>query len=148
MHQLARQELQSAGGAPVLREVGLVEGVEQMSVFYGIDGTSRTGAGFALTCTRPTDCNPGPDGTADTYTATPTAGTPGQDQWAQVVIVRLNLLVRASAPTAGYDDSSKTYDLGGGATWNCTTAGASCNYKRHMFSQQIQIRNLSGRRSG
>lgn len=138
---LARQELQAGTGGPILREVGLVEGVEQMTVFYGINNLSRTGT--PVGCETP-GCANGPDGIADAYTATPAT----LQQWQRVVMVRLNLLVRASSPTAGYDDTAKSYDLGGGVIWNCAAAAAPCNYKRHLFSQQIQVRNVASRRSG
>jgi type IV pilus assembly protein PilW len=138
---LARQELQPDGG-PSMREVGLVEGVEQMTVFYGLDDLSR--GGTPVGCEQPGACANFPDGIADNYTATPANLT----EWSRVVMVRLNLLVRASSPTAGYDDSPKSYDLGGAAAWNCIAAGAPCNYKRHIFSQQIQVRNIASRRSG
>jgi type IV pilus assembly protein PilW len=138
---LARQELQAGAGGPIVREVGLVEGVEQMTVFYGIDNLSR--GGLPVGCELPV-CANGPDGIADMYTAAPADLT----AWSRVVMVRLNLLLRASAPTPGHDDSSKSYDLGGAVAWNCVAAGAPCNYKRHIFSQQIQVRNIAGRRSG
>jgi hypothetical protein len=110
-------------------------------VFYGIDNLTRTGTPVA--CEVP-GCTNGPDGIADMYTATPATLL----QWQRVVMVRLNILVRASTPTAGYDDSTKSYDLGGGVVFNCTANAAPCNYKRHIFSQQIQVRNVASRRSG
>jgi type II secretory pathway pseudopilin PulG len=137
---LVRQEWQSG---PVLRETTLVEGVEQMGVLYGYDNLSA--AGNAVACSYASQCDPNsPDGVADSYSATPpTAANTGQ-----VVTVRLNLLIRAPSPTAGYDDSVKTYDLGGAVFWNCVTAGAPCNYHRHIFTQQIQVKNSEVRRGG
>jgi type IV pilus assembly protein PilW len=149
---LVRQEWQSSAAGPILRETSLVEGVEKMSVVYGLDTLNgltpvtpgcnyRGGAG----------CTVAPDGVADFYTATPppVADPPPAVpnlNWQMVVTVRLNFLVRATAATAGYDDSVKTYDLSGGVTFKCTTAGAPCNYHRHLFSEVVQVKNISGRR--
>jgi type II secretory pathway pseudopilin PulG len=137
---LVRQEWQSG---PILRETTLVEGVEQMGVLYGYDNLSATAQPVA--CSYAFQCDPNsPDGVADTYSATP----PTAVNASQVVTVRLNLLIRAPSPTAGYNDSVKTYDLGGAVFWNCATAGAPCNYHRHIFTQEIQVRNAEVRRGG
>jgi hypothetical protein len=139
---LVRQEWQSG---PVLRETALVEGVEQIGILYGYDNQSATGAPVA--CSFAGQCDPNsPDGVADTYSATPPTLANSQ----QVVTVRLNMLIRAPAPTAGYDDSVKSYDLGNAVRWNCNNpvGTAPCNYHRHIFSQLIQVRNAALRRGG
>jgi type IV pilus assembly protein PilW len=123
---LVRQELQGSA----MTEVALAEGIERMSLLYGIDN-----AGVA-----------GPDGVADTFTATPAAA-----DWANVVAVRVSLLVRASSRTAQHDDSNKTYDLDGDNVidYRCTTditTPAPCTYKRKVFSQLFQLRNIAQRR--
>jgi type IV pilus assembly protein PilW len=152
---LVRQEWQSTAGGPVLREVGLVEGVEKMNVVYGMDSMNG-GTPVTPGCNSASGAcaGTGPDGIADFYTVTPPpvadlppAAPAPSITWQTVVTVRLNFLVRATAATAGYDDSVKTYDLSGGVTFNCTAAGAPCNYHRHLFSQVVQVKNISGRRS-
>lgn len=127
---LVRQELD--GTAMVER--ALAEGVEQISFQYGID-------------TLPA---PDGDGIADRYTADPlsVAG----DGWGRVVTVRVTLLVRSPTPTAGHDDSSKSYDLDGDGVpdFTCTdivaTQPAACQHKRALFSHVIQVRNIAFRR--
>ena len=126
---LVRQELQGN----IMTEVALAEGIERMSLLYGIDNTGPSG----------------PDGIADTFTATPAAG-----DWVNVVSVRVALLVRASSPTPQSDDSGKKYDLDGDgvADFNCNTdlnyanAQLACSFKRKVFSQLFQLRNISQRR--
>ena len=123
---LVRQELQGSA----MTEVALAEGIERMSFLYGID---NTGAG-------------GPDGVTDTFTA-----NPGSADWGNVVSVRVALLVRASSPTSQHDDSDKTYDLDGDGNvdYRCTTdtlTPAPCSYKRKVFTQLFQLRNIAQRR--
>lgn len=123
---LVRQELRGSA----MTEVALAEGIERMVLLYGIDNAPG-GA---------------PDGVADTFTATPAAA-----DWANVVAVRVTLLVRAAAPNAQHDDSGKTYDLNGDNVidYRCTTdvnTTAPCSYKRKVFSQLFQLRNIAQRR--
>jgi type IV pilus assembly protein PilW len=123
---LVRQELQGS----VMTEVALAEGIERMSLLYGIDNAGPAG----------------PDGVADTFTATPTPA-----DLLNAVAVRVALLVRASSPTAQHDDSNKTYDLNGDnvVDYRCTTdltTRSPCTYKRKVFSQLFQLRNIAQRR--
>jgi hypothetical protein len=141
---LVRQEWQVVGGVGKMMETGLVEGVEQMSIFYGYDTLAANGLPIPAGCNVPGQCTNSPDGVADSFSTVP----PTAANSAQVVVVRVNLLVRSTAPTKSYDDSPKTYDLGGGTTWNCVVNNGPCNFKRHIFSQQIQLRNASVRRNG
>jgi type IV pilus assembly protein PilW len=123
---LVRQELQGSA----MTEVALAEGIERMSLLYGIDTTGPTG----------------PDGVADFFTANPAASN-----WINVVAVRVALLVRATTPTAQHDDSNKAYDLDGDnvVDYRCTldvTTPSPCTYKRKVFSQNFQLRNIAQRR--
>lgn len=123
---LARQEL--AGST--MSEVALAEGIERMTLLYGVDNAP---AG-AL------------DGVADTYTT-----TPGAADWANVVSIRVTLLVRSTVLNPQYDDSAKSYDLDGDnvVDYQCTLDLATplaCNYKRKVFSQLVQLRNIAQRR--
>jgi type IV pilus assembly protein PilW len=123
---LVRQELTGS----VMTEVPLAEGIERMAFLYGIDN-SPAGA---------------PDGVADIFTTTPAAA-----DWANVVSVRVTLLVRSTIANAQQDDSGKTYDLNGDNVidYRCTTdtmTPAACSYKRKVFSQLIQLRNIAQRR--
>ncbi len=148
---LVRQEFQSQAGGPALVETGLVEGIEQMGILYGYDNRSAGGGIIdpsvnATSCESPGQCADSPDGVIDSFSAVPPVQGTIQSQ--HVVAVRLNFLVRSTVATKGYDDSPKTYDLGGGVTWNCTIAVAPCNYHRHIFSQQVQVKNAAIRRGG
>ncbi|HUO44607.1 MAG TPA: PilW family protein [Burkholderiales bacterium] len=120
---LARQEL--VGSA--MTEVPLVEGVDLISFQYGIDNNP----------------NPG-DGVADIFTTTPAAG-----DWSNVVAVRVSVLVRSPHLSSSYDDSSKQYDLDGDGVpdYACTASYANaCKYKRKVFTQIFQLRNIALRR--
>jgi len=114
----------------------MIEGVEGFRVELGIDD--------------------GPvDGAPDTYVRCPLANisadtTPPSthpaatvctaDQLANVVAVKIYVLVRSLTATPGYTDS-KTYNLG------TTTLGPfNDNFKRHVFSSTVRLNNISGRR--
>jgi len=125
---LVRQELEGT----TMVERPLAEGVERVSFLYGID-------------TLPA---PDGDGIADRFVADPLsiAG----DGWARVVAVRVTLLVRSPTVISGYDDSSKSYDLNGDGTADfvCTASAEpmACAYKRAIFTQVIQVRNVAFRK--
>jgi len=118
---LVRQEL--IGSA--MTEVPLVEGVELIDYRFGVDTNA--------------------DGVADVYLGNIVTLT----QWLQVVSVKVTMLIRSPNINSEYDDSGKQYDLlGDGVTalYRCTTSPApACNYKRKIFSQTIQVRNIAQR---
>jgi type IV pilus assembly protein PilW len=119
---LVRQELN--GSAMI--EVPLVEGIERIDFRYGIDNEP---AGS-------------PDGVPERFSAAPAAG-----DWANVTTVRVTILVRSPNASAGYDDNGKTYDLDGDGVADFTCAvGVNCNFKRKVFSQTFQLRNIAQRR--
>ena len=120
---LVRQELVGS----TMTEVPLVEGIDLIDYRFGVDSS-----------------NPA-DGVADFYTSTIVTAT----QWAQVVSVKVTILVRSPNVNIEYDDSGKAYDLLGDnatALYRCTNSPApACNYKRKIFSQTIQVRNIAQR---
>ena len=87
------------------------------------------------------------DGVADTFTATPSSA-----DWANVVTVRVTLLARSATPSAQIDDSNKTYDLNGDNVYDfrCQDMLAaepySCQFRRKVFTQLFQLRNIAQRR--
>jgi len=104
-----------------MQETALIEGVERLNMLYGIDSDN--------------------DGVADQFTAAPADPT-------QVVGGRIFVLVRTDATASGYSDAAKSYDLGGGMTFNCTLQAAPCNVRRHVFSKITSVRNCAQRRGG
>ena len=117
---LVRQEL--VGNA--MTEIPLVEGIERISYQYGVDDQQ----------------NPG-DGVPDRFTLGPTAA-----EWPNVVAVKVTILVRSPTTVAGYNDAGKSYDLIGNASTPFVCSGVSCAYKRKVFSQTFQMRNIAQRR--
>lgn len=114
---LVRQEIANQE----MQETPLVEGIERLNLSYGLDANG--------------------DGIPDQYAAALAAG-----DWSQVIAVRITALVRSAAVIAGQNDSGKTYDLGGGASFSC--AAGSCSYLRQVYSQTVQLRNCALRRAG
>lgn len=116
---LVRQELVGTR----MRERAVAEGIEAVRILYGIDTNN--------------------DGVADP----PLTETPTATQFAQVVTVRVSLLVRSPRPSNGYSDATRRYDLDGdgAAELNCADAGLPCNYHRHVFTQTFQVRNSAQR---
>ena len=62
-------------------------------------------------------------------------------QLANTVVVKIYVLARNSASTAGYTDA-KTYSLGS------TTLGPfNDGFRRHVFQTTVRLNNISGRRA-
>lgn len=123
---LVRQELVGSN----MVEVPVVEGIELIDYRFGVDNTGPSGS---------------PDGVADFFTA----NIINESQWKQVVSVKVTLLVRSPNIDIEYDDSGKQYDLLGDnvtVIYRCTNSPApACRYKRKVFSQTIQLRNIAQR---
>lgn len=114
----------------------LIEGVEGFRVELGIDDGPVDGAPDAFV-----RC-PLADRAADTTPPSthPVATVCTADQLANVVAVKVYVLVRSLVATTGYTDV-KTYNLG------TTTLGPfNDNFKRHVFSSTVRLNNISGRR--
>ena len=138
---LRRKVLSSAGGAPVFLDQEIIPGVEDMQIQFGIDPAGNTGV-----ATRYVDPNGVPAG-------------------AQIVAVRVWLLVRADVAETGFTDN-RVYEYGDrlvatGITGDLTSAaGAGLAYqpsanadasftgpqhvRRLLISRTIQIRNALG----
>ena len=114
---LKRAELATGGSITISP---LVEGVENMQIEYGLDTTG--------------------DGVADSYTAAPASVT----QWAQVVAIRLHLLVRNTQLTPGYTDT-KTYQLGVNSDGSANTSAPGGGYRRHAYTELVRVQNVSQR---
>jgi Tfp pilus assembly protein PilW len=94
----------------------LIEGVENMQVEYGIDTDN--------------------DNFANTYDTA--NNIIANDQWEDVISVRISLLMRATDPETGYV-SANSYSLAG----DFSVPAADDNYRRKVFSRVFQIRNRS-----
>ncbi|MFN7428715.1 MAG: PilW family protein [bacterium] len=127
---LVRQQLVGR----TMTELALVPGVERIGFVYGIDNVNN-------------DPTRTWDGIPDTYVLDP--ATPAQ--WSRVVTVRVSVLVRSSSPNIGHDDSGKQYDLTSGLSmpFACSPKVVNdCAYRRHVFQQTFQVRNVAMRRAG
>jgi type IV pilus assembly protein PilW len=128
---LRRKALGSVAGVPqFLPDEEIIPGVEDMQIQFGIDTSS--------------------DGSAERY-VDPTAIAPT----AQVVSVRIWLLVRAENPEVGFRDN-RTYEYGDRLTATGTTADLNAanaagrayrpadGFRRMLVSRTIQLRNALG----
>jgi type IV pilus assembly protein PilW len=99
----------------------LVEGVENLQLMYGFDTDG--------------------DGNADTYRAalSGVAGAPDND-WSNVVAVKLYVLARTTDSEPGYVDSVKTFDLGPAGI----TQPAGDAYKRLLLTSMVRLNNPAG----
>lgn len=142
--------------------VPLVDGIEGMIVELGIDNLSDTGAAVDYTAAvdwadpdnKDSPTNRG-DGAPDEFNRC-TAGQPcGVDQLANVVAVKLYLLVRAPETTPGYTDG-KSYTLGSSgvtdaagttvAPYSYTPSGTAQSFQRHVYATTVRLNNVSARR--
>lgn len=97
----------------------IASGIEQLHIEYGQDT--------------------GGDTTAESYVTAPAAVA----DWRQIVAVKIHLLSRNSSASPDYNDTTKTYVLGG-ATFGPFTD----RIRRHSFSGLVGIRNPVGLRGG
>jgi type IV pilus assembly protein PilW len=126
---LKRLELSGSTMAPV----PLVEGIEEMTVEYGIDDDG--------------------DGQPDAYTADPSHHAyPGcalcsaVHNWSNVVTAELHLLARGPEPSPGHVDA-KRYGLGQDAAGNAIIVGPTNDaYRRNVYSATVRIVNPAARR--
>lgn len=117
--RLARAELTPAGTIAV---TPLVDGIEDLRFEYGFDTDD--------------------DGLPDVYRIAPSgvAGNP-DDDWSNVVAVRLYLIARTRDPVAGHVDAT-SFDLG----LNGTRAAANDGFKRHIHTTLVRVMNVAGAR--
>ncbi|HUR41564.1 MAG TPA: PilW family protein [Verrucomicrobiae bacterium] len=153
---LKRAELIGEGGTARYRLYSLANGIENLQIEYGIDAY---GAGGPATT---------PDGAPDMFTADPdefnpaAVGTPVaacagdcNQNWANVVSVKVSVLARNPEKTRDHDDK-KIYSLGlnddGAAQCaydpdnNGTCDAFRDGYKRHVYQSAVRLNNVSGRR--
>ena len=146
---LMRSQFDLVGGALAHQAAQpLIEGIQGFRVELGVDSLSETGE--AVDYTNAIDWADPPthkipknrgDGIPDgDFVRCTTASPCTFNSLANVVAVKLHLLVRSPAVTPGYTDT-KTYNLG------ATALGPfNDGYKRHVFSTTVRLVNISGRR--
>lgn len=112
--------------------VPLAEGIEQMALEYGFDTTDPASAtASAADLGRPDVFRTGLSGTAGAR----------DNDWGNVVAVRLHLLSRTLEPSAGYNDSGKTYTLG-----PTSLSGDTTGFKRRVYTTTARLINVAGPR--
>lgn len=97
----------------------IASGIEQLHIEYGQDT--------------------GGDTTAESYVTAPSTVA----AWRQIVAVKIHVLSRNSSASPDYNDTTKTYVLGGE-----TFGPFTDKIRRHTFSGQVGIRNPVGLRGG
>jgi len=150
------------GNGVMQASVPLVDGIEGMIVELGIDNRSDTGAAVDYTAAvnwadpdnKDSPTNRG-DGAPDEFNRCTSSQPCGVDQLANVVAVKIYLLVRAPEASSGYTDG-KSYTLGGsgvkdaaGASvspYSYTPSGTAQRYQRHVYSTMVRLNNVSARR--
>lgn len=131
---LKRRYLTVSGGVAAMVAEAVVEGIENLQVEVGIDESpSAVGAmtGFAG------------DGNVDRYSACTSASPCTAANLANVVAARVYVLARNTEGTPGYLNT-KTYALG--ALGAAFTPSPADFYKRHVYSTELRIVNMAGRR--
>lgn len=115
--RLTRAELTPAG---TIELTPLVDGVEDLQFEYGFDTDN--------------------DGLPDTYRIA-LSGVAGalDNDWSNVVAVRLFLIARSRDPVAGHVDAV-SFDLG----LNGTLAAAGDGFKRHIHTTLVRVMNVAG----
>jgi type IV pilus assembly protein PilW len=144
---LKRLEFAIVGGVLTMKEVSLVEGIEQLNIEYGLDCKANDlPAGFVEVW---------PDGMVDVYTSDPTTYADGDkcnapvDSWMNVMTARFYVLARNLNPSSGLSDEAKakTYTLGRNPDGTALTVGPfNDGYRRHVYSSAVRIVNPAGKR--
>jgi type IV pilus assembly protein PilW len=134
---LKRLELIDNAGTADFQVVPIAEGVEYLKLSWGIDDTPTTVN---------SDTGLIGDGAPDRYSLAPSL-----TDFTNVVSVRVDLLVRNPEPSVGYSDT-KTYNLGSDPTtpttaaYTITPSSSQAKYRRHVYSSEVRMVNLSSRK--
>ena len=115
--RLTRAELTAAG---TIALTPLVDGIENLQFEFGFDTDN--------------------DSLPDVYRVG-LSGVPGEadNDWSNVVAVRLYLIARSQNPVVGHVDAM-TFDLG----LNGTLAAAGDGFKRHIHTTLVRVMNVAG----
>ncbi|WP_232829050.1 PilW family protein [Simplicispira lacusdiani] len=113
--------------------VPLAEGIESMVLEYGFDTTDPLDPDPATNASK---------GLPEVF-LTGLSGAVGarDNDWANVVAMRIHLLSRTTERSNGYDDAGKTYALG-----PISINGDTSGFKRRVYTSTVRIINVAGRR--
>lgn len=113
--------------------IPLAEGIENMVLEYGFDTTDPLDPDPATNASK---------GLPELF-LTGLSGTAGarDNDWANVVAMRIHLLSRTTERSRGYDDAGKTYALG-----PISINGDTTGFKRRVYTSTVRIINVAGRR--
>lgn len=111
--------------------VPLAEGIENMVLEYGFDTTDPADSDPATNASK---------GRPDVFRTT-LSGTVGarDNDWGNVVAVRVHLLSRTTERTLGFSDAGKTYVLG-----PVSVDGDSTGFKRRVYTATVRLVNVAG----
>ena len=112
---LRRKVLDAAGGAAVVRDEEIIQGVEDLQVQFGVDRNEDQNADFYLN----------PDASLGAAV----------DAGGAIVAVRVWLLVRAETPEAGFTDS-RTYNIANRAAYT-----PADEFRRVLVVKTVMLRN-------
>jgi type IV pilus assembly protein PilW len=112
------------------RETALAEGVQDLQFEYAFDTNTNGVAGTI------------PDGMPEEMSTTNTLAGPTVSSWANVVGVRMHVLMRSSEPGLTVDTTPTTFDLGPGH------AGVTCpdRFRCRLLTTTFRLNNVAGRR--
>jgi type IV pilus assembly protein PilW len=113
--------------------VPLAEGIENLVLEYGFDTTDPADADPATDASKggPDVFRPGLSGVVGAR----------DNDWANVVAVRLHLLSRTTEKSPGYSDSGKTYVMG-----PSSISGDGSGFKRRVYTTTVRLTNVAGLR--
>ena len=132
---LKRRYLTVSGGVASMVAETLVEGIQNLQVEIGIDDTPAT----VGTLTGYTG-----DGSVDRYSACTTSSACSVADMSNVVAARVYVLARNTETTTGHIET-KTYSMGALASAVAPAVPPDA-YKRHVYSTEVRIINMAGRR--
>lgn len=130
---LKRRYLTVSGGTTAMVAETIVEGIENMQVELGLDDTPATAnvmTGFIG------------DGNVDRYSSCASGAPCSVADLSNAIAARVYLLARNTQGTPGYVNN-KTYSLG---ALGAAVTPAGDFFKRHVYSTDLRIVNVAGRR--
>lgn len=120
---LVRRRLDASSGVPAYVDEPLAEGVERMTLMFGLDQDGN--------------------GVAERFTLAPLPA-----EISDILEVRITLLVRTPQPVPGHNDAGKAYNLAPGIMFQCNVVAGECRFQRHIYAKTFQLRSRAIQRAG